>query len=70
LQNDVNEAKKGNVKGPQRAALDVLREIRNTVRDIIGYRNAESGSLEKLTKLNAFLTTGPRVGVLSKRSLS
>ncbi|KAH6611847.1 hypothetical protein C7974DRAFT_406401 [Boeremia exigua] len=59
LQKDVLEAKKGNVQGPQKAAIDVLREIRESLREIISFGNSERGTWKSFTKLNAFLSTGP-----------
>ncbi|MEU6058043.1 FAD/NAD(P)-binding protein [Streptomyces sp. NPDC047097] len=64
LRADAAEAALGNVSGPVKAALDVLRDIRNEVRQVVdhaglpGYSRREH--LERwYTPLNAFLSIGP-----------
>ena len=64
LAEDVRQARLGNVNGPLKAALDVLRDLRNEVRLAV-----EHGSLDGIshrdeldgwyTPLNAFLSIGP-----------
>ncbi|MGP4087108.1 FAD/NAD(P)-binding protein [Streptomyces sp. KR55] len=66
LARDVREAKAGNVSGPLKAALDVLRDLRNEVRLVVDHSGLEGGShLDELegwyTPLNAFLSIGPPV---------
>ncbi|MEU8585894.1 FAD/NAD(P)-binding protein [Streptomyces sp. NPDC048664] len=64
LRQDVREARAGNVSGPLKAALDVLRDLRNEVRlaldhgglDGTSYRDEVEGWY---TPLNAFLSIGP-----------
>ncbi|MEU6483925.1 FAD/NAD(P)-binding protein [Streptomyces sp. NPDC046887] len=64
LRADAADAALGNVSGPVKAALDVLRDIRNEVRQVVdhaglpGYSRREH--LERwYTPLNAFLSIGP-----------
>ncbi|MER5972460.1 FAD/NAD(P)-binding protein [Streptomyces sp. NPDC002055] len=64
LERDVREARAGNVSGPLKAALDVLRDLRNEVRLVVDHGGLEGGShLNDLegwyTPLNAFLSIGP-----------
>ncbi|MEU5404123.1 FAD/NAD(P)-binding protein [Streptomyces sp. NPDC005963] len=66
LAQDVREARKGNVNGPLKAALDVLRDLRNEIRLVVDHGGLEGGShLKELegwyTPLNAFLSIGPPV---------
>ncbi|MFH9134314.1 FAD/NAD(P)-binding protein [Streptomyces sp. NPDC017524] len=66
LERDVREARAGNVRGPLKAALDVLRDLRNEVRLVVDHGGLEGGShLNELegwyTPLNAFLSIGPPV---------
>ncbi|PRT22646.1 FAD/NAD(P)-binding protein [Bacillus thuringiensis] len=66
LHNDINEANLGNKNSPLKAALDVLRDIRNEIRILVdhGGINAESYKEELrnwYTPLNAFLSIGPPV---------
>ncbi|SER61628.1 FAD-NAD(P)-binding [Streptomyces sp. yr375] len=66
LAQDVREARAGNVSGPLKAALDVLRDLRNEVRLVVDHGGLEGGShLDELegwfTPLNAFLSIGPPV---------
>ncbi|MFS8199003.1 FAD/NAD(P)-binding protein (plasmid) [Streptomyces sp. CWNU-52B] len=66
LRRDVREARAGNVSSPLKAALDVLRDLRNEVRSAVDHGGLEGGShLNELegwyTPLNAFLSIGPPV---------
>ena len=61
---DVREARLGNVSGPLKAALDVLRDLRNEIRMVVDHGGLEGNShrdhLEGwYTPLNAFLSIGP-----------
>ncbi|TGN75890.1 FAD/NAD(P)-binding protein [Streptomyces bauhiniae] len=64
LRQDVVEARRGNVSGPLKAALDVLRDLRNEIRLAVDHGGLEGNShrneLEHwYTPLNAFLSIGP-----------
>ncbi|MEV2196573.1 FAD/NAD(P)-binding protein [Streptomyces phaeochromogenes] len=64
LARDVREARLGNVRGPLKAALDVLRDLRNEVRLAVDHAGLDAAShrdeLERwYTPLNAFLSIGP-----------
>ncbi|WXC61641.1 hypothetical protein SNK03_007515 [Fusarium graminearum] len=63
LQQDAADAREGNVKGPLKAALDVLREIRNDIRLIVNNQGLDSESHVKdlawFTGYNSFLSVGP-----------
>ncbi|MGK5628791.1 FAD/NAD(P)-binding protein [Streptomyces sp. URMC 123] len=64
LRRDVQEARRGNVSGPLKAALDVLRDLRNEIRLAVDHGGLEGNShrddLEGwYTPLNAFLSIGP-----------
>ena len=64
LRRDVDEAWRGNVAGPVKAALDVLRDLRNELRQIVDHRGLTGASrrdhLDRwYTPLNAFLSIGP-----------
>ncbi|MEU9451661.1 FAD/NAD(P)-binding protein [Streptomyces sp. NPDC048277] len=64
LREDAAQAALGNVRGPLKAALDVLRDLRNEIRLIVdhgGLTGASRGShLDGwYTPLNAFLSIGP-----------
>ncbi|MES4903210.1 MULTISPECIES: FAD/NAD(P)-binding protein [unclassified Streptomyces] len=66
LRQDIAEARAGNVSGPLKAALDVLRDLRNEVRLLVDNRGLTGRShrqdLERwYTPLNAFLSIGPPV---------
>ncbi|MFF4170099.1 FAD/NAD(P)-binding protein [Streptomyces sp. NPDC001744] len=66
LLRDAKEAREGNVNGPLKAALDVLRDLRNEIRLAVDHGGLEAGShREELdgwyTPLNAFLSIGPPV---------
>ncbi|MFI9778677.1 FAD/NAD(P)-binding protein [Streptomyces sp. NPDC051956] len=64
LRRDVAESRAGNVNGPLKAALDVLRDLRNEIRLAVDHGGLEGNShrddLEGwYTPLNAFLSIGP-----------
>ncbi|MGW6391117.1 FAD/NAD(P)-binding protein [Streptomyces sp. NPDC055103] len=66
LRQDIAEARAGNVSGPLKAALDVLRDLRNEIRLAVDHGGLEGNShrdeLEHwYTPLNAFLSIGPPV---------
>ncbi|MFH0175574.1 FAD/NAD(P)-binding protein [Streptomyces cacaoi] len=64
LRRDAEEAARGNVDGPAKAALDVLRDLRNELRLIVDHAGLTGASrrdhLDRwYTPLNAFLSIGP-----------
>jgi uncharacterized NAD(P)/FAD-binding protein YdhS len=64
LRQDVTEARAGNVSGPLKAALDVLRDLRNEIRLVVDHGGIEGNSYRDdlhgwYTPLNAFLSIGP-----------
>ncbi|KAI9931692.1 hypothetical protein ASPWEDRAFT_37449 [Aspergillus wentii DTO 134E9] len=64
LREDANEASLGNADGPLKAALDVLRDLRNEVRLIVDHAGLSGTShrdhLDRwYTPLNAYLSIGP-----------
>ncbi|WEO94216.1 FAD/NAD(P)-binding protein [Streptomyces sp. FXJ1.172] len=64
LRRDVAESALGNVDGPLKSALDVLRDLRNEIRLVIDHGGLTGSShrehLERwYTPLNAFLSIGP-----------
>ncbi len=64
LGDDVRHARQGNLSGPLKAALDVLRDLRNEVRLAVDHGGLDGAShrdeLEHwYTPLNAFLSIGP-----------
>ncbi|ORA35268.1 FAD/NAD(P)-binding protein [Mycobacterium aquaticum] len=64
LDNEVREANKGNVVGPRKAALDVLRDLRNEIRLLVDHGGLSGDSYrDELQRwympLNAFLSIGP-----------
>lgn len=66
LARDVVAAREGNVSGPLKAALDVLRDLRNEIRLVVDHGGLAGDShrddLEGwYTPLNAFLSIGPPV---------
>lgn len=66
LRQDIDEARAGNVSGPLKAALDVLRDLRNEVRLVVDHGGLTGGSYRRdldewYTPLNAFLSIGPPV---------
>ncbi|MFH8612556.1 FAD/NAD(P)-binding protein [Streptomyces sp. NPDC018029] len=67
LVRDVREARRGNVRGPLKAALDVLRDLRNEIRLAVDHGGLAGAShREELegwyTPLNAYLSIGPPAG--------
>lgn len=66
IENDIAEAEKGNKSGPLKAALDVLRDIRNEVRECVQYGRITGESfkeelLARYSPTNAFLSIGPPI---------
>jgi uncharacterized NAD(P)/FAD-binding protein YdhS len=66
LRQDVHEALAGNVNGPLKAALDVLRDLRNEIRLAVDHGGLDGNSYRDevegwYTPLNAFLSIGPPV---------
>ncbi|WP_228977632.1 FAD/NAD(P)-binding domain-containing protein [Streptomyces sp. DH12] len=64
LRADAAEAALGNVSGPLKAALDVLRDLRNEVRAVVDHAGLPGASRRdhldrRYTPLNAFLSIGP-----------
>jgi uncharacterized NAD(P)/FAD-binding protein YdhS len=64
LAQDLRHAEAGNVSGPLKAALDVLRDLRNEIRLAVDHRGLDGGSHREdldgwYTPLNAFLSIGP-----------
>ncbi|MER5523614.1 FAD/NAD(P)-binding protein [Streptomyces sp. NPDC002677] len=64
LDEDVRQAGQGNVNGPVKAALDVLRDLRNEVRLAVDHAGLDGDSYRDelegwYTPLNAFLSIGP-----------
>ncbi|MFG2603349.1 FAD/NAD(P)-binding protein [Streptomyces sp. NPDC048514] len=64
LRKDVLEARSGNVSGPVKAALDVLRDLRNEIRLAVDHGGLHGESYRTdldnwYTPLNAFLSIGP-----------
>lgn len=67
LRRDLAEARQGNVSGPVKAALDVLRDLRNEVRLAVDHAGLTGESHRAhldhwYTPLNAFLSIGPPAG--------
>ncbi|CAL9668498.1 hypothetical protein SUDANB126_07365 [Streptomyces sp. enrichment culture] len=64
LDEDVRQARRGNVSGPLKAALDVLRDLRNEVRLAVDHGGLDADSHRDdldgwYTPLNAYLSIGP-----------
>ncbi|MFE6482458.1 FAD/NAD(P)-binding protein [Streptomyces sp. NPDC057757] len=64
LREDAAQAALGNVEGPLKAALDVLRDLRNELRQIVDHGGLSGVSRREhldrwYTPLNAFLSIGP-----------
>ncbi|MFJ4713594.1 FAD/NAD(P)-binding protein [Streptomyces sp. NPDC088785] len=64
LADDVRHARLGNVSGPVKAALDVLRDLRNEIRLVVDHGGLDGSSYRDdlkgwYTPLNAFLSIGP-----------
>ncbi|MDC2959375.1 FAD/NAD(P)-binding protein [Streptomyces gilvifuscus] len=66
LAEDIRHARAGNVNGPLKAALDVLRDLRNEIRLAVDHGGLDGDSYRDeltawYTPLNAFLSIGPPV---------
>ncbi|HEV2634454.1 MAG TPA: FAD/NAD(P)-binding protein [Actinocrinis sp.] len=66
LRQDVREARLGNVRSPLKAALDVLRDLRNEIRLVVDHGGITGGSYRDeleawYNPLNAFCSIGPPV---------
>ncbi|KAI1412133.1 FAD-NAD(P)-binding-domain-containing protein [Hypoxylon sp. FL1857] len=64
LRSDAEEAALGNVRGPMKAALDMMRDLRNELRQIVDHDGLAGASrrdhLDRwYTPLNAFVSIGP-----------
>ncbi|MCX4680597.1 FAD/NAD(P)-binding protein [Streptomyces sp. NBC_01433] len=64
LEQDMREARAGNVGSPLKAALDVLRDLRNEIRLAVDHGGLEGNSYRDelqgwYTPLNAYLSIGP-----------
>ncbi|MEU6479374.1 FAD/NAD(P)-binding protein [Streptomyces sp. NPDC047017] len=64
LRQDIEEARRGNVRGPLKAALDVLRDLRNEVRLAVDHAGITGDSYRDeleawYTPLNAYVSIGP-----------
>ncbi|MEE1765607.1 FAD/NAD(P)-binding protein [Streptomyces sp. SP18BB07] len=64
LRRDVAEARRGNVHGPLKAALDALRDLRNEIRLVVDHGGVSGDSYRAeldgwYTPLNAFTSIGP-----------
>ena len=64
LRADLEAARSGNVDGPLKSALDVLRDLRNEVRQVVDHGGLTGESHREdldgwYTPLNAFLSIGP-----------
>ncbi|MFG3258838.1 FAD/NAD(P)-binding protein [Streptomyces sp. NPDC048172] len=64
LRGDLTEARRGNVRGPLKSALDVLRDLRNEVRLVVDHAGITGESYRRelqswYTPLNAYLSIGP-----------
>ncbi|MGW2834999.1 FAD/NAD(P)-binding protein [Streptomyces sp. NPDC001286] len=66
LAEDIRHARAGNVNGPLKAALDVLRDLRNEIRLAVDHGGLDGDSYRDeltawYTPLNAYLSIGPPV---------
>lgn len=63
LGKDLEEAAKGNVDGPLKAALDTLRDVRSLICEVVNYGGLEPQShrdfLSRFAPMVALLSTGP-----------
>ncbi|MGO1051418.1 FAD/NAD(P)-binding protein [Crossiella sp. CA198] len=64
LRRDYAEALRGNVRGPLKAAMDVLRDLRNEIRLVVDHSGISGRSYREelqawYTPLNAYLSIGP-----------
>ncbi|MFJ4184317.1 FAD/NAD(P)-binding protein [Kitasatospora sp. NPDC089509] len=67
LREDVARAARGNLSDPVKAALDVLRDLRNQIRELVDHAGLTGASYRDelrgwYTPLNAFLSIGPPRG--------
>ncbi|MFB7721416.1 FAD/NAD(P)-binding protein [Nocardia sp. NPDC056100] len=73
LDADVRAARLGNVRGPVKAALDVLRDLRNEVRLVVDHGGIAGSSYRDdldrwYTPMNAFLSIGPPASRIAELS--
>lgn len=73
LDADVRHARMGNVQGPVKATLDVLRDLRNEVRLIVDHGGITGESYRDdldgwYSPLNSFLSIGPPAGRIAELS--
>ncbi|MEU3098148.1 FAD/NAD(P)-binding protein [Streptomyces sp. NPDC006967] len=73
LAEDIRQARAGNVGGPLKAALDVLRDLRNEVRLAVDHGGLDGASYRDeltgwYTPLNAYLSIGPPVSRIEELS--
>ncbi|MCM2424136.1 FAD/NAD(P)-binding domain-containing protein [Streptomyces sp. RKAG293] len=66
LADDIRRARAGNVRDPHKAALDVLRDLRNEIRLVVDHAGLDGDSHRDeldgwYTGLNAFVSIGPPV---------
>jgi hypothetical protein len=66
MRTDIAEAMRGNLDGPVKASLDVLRDIRNVIRELVDYGGLGPAShrddfLGWYVPINAMLSAGPPV---------
>jgi hypothetical protein len=66
LRDDVREAKRGNVRSPVKAGLDIMRDVRNEIRLVVDHGGITGESYREdlqgwYTPLNAFVSIGPPV---------
>ncbi|MFJ7196343.1 MULTISPECIES: FAD/NAD(P)-binding protein [unclassified Streptomyces] len=64
LRQDIAEARRGNVRGPLKAALDVMRDLRNEIRQVVDHSGITGDSYRDdlrswYTPLNGFVSIGP-----------
>ena len=64
IDQDLTEAARGNVEGPLKAALDVLRDVRSVLRAAVEFsgltpRSHRDDFLGRFVPVSSFLTTGP-----------
>ncbi|MFF3914484.1 FAD/NAD(P)-binding protein [Streptomyces sp. NPDC001852] len=68
LDDDIAQARLGNVDGPLKAALDVLRDVRGTLRRAVDDAGLTAAShaafLDRFAPLSSFLAAGPPLGRL------
>jgi methylaspartate mutase epsilon subunit len=71
LQSDLQEALRGNVDSPLKAALDVLRDVRDTLRAAVEFDGLSVGSFERefqrdFAPLSSLLSAGPPASRVSQ----